>query len=62
MRPTALMVSVLYGEHGHGLGTEDKMVKATEWTMAQALAGEKQFQVPLFQRVYSWGSRKPANS
>ncbi len=31
------------------------MVRAAESTLAEALAGERQYQIPLFQRAYSWG-------
>jgi len=31
------------------------MVKATETNLAGVLEGKKQYQVPLYQRVYSWG-------
>jgi uncharacterized protein with ParB-like and HNH nuclease domain len=31
-------------------------VKATETTLQELLGGQKQYQVPLYQRTYSWGS------
>lgn len=34
------------------------MVKATETNLAGVLEGKKQYQVPLYQRVYSWGKRE----
>lgn len=34
------------------------MVKAVETSFAGVLEGKKQYQVPLYQRVYSWGSKQ----
>lgn len=34
------------------------MVKATETSFAGVLEGKKQYQVPLYQRVYSWGTKQ----
>lgn len=31
------------------------MVAARETTLQELLGGEKQYQVPLYQRTYSWG-------
>lgn len=37
------------------------MVKATETNFAAVLEGRKQYQVPLYQRTYSWGGTKQLN-
>ena len=34
------------------------MVKAIETNFAGVLEGKKQYQVPLYQRVYSWGNKQ----
>lgn len=34
------------------------MVKAAETNLAGVLEGKKQYQVPLYQRVYSWGTKQ----
>ena len=34
------------------------MVKATETRFAGVLEGRKQYQVPLYQRTYSWGKKQ----
>jgi len=31
-------------------------VQATETTLQELLGGQKQYQVPLYQRTYSWGT------
>lgn len=34
------------------------MVRAVNGTLAGVLEGKKQYQVPLYQRVYSWGRKQ----
>jgi uncharacterized protein with ParB-like and HNH nuclease domain len=46
--------SVAVGIKGVELGEEPRVVAARETTLQELLEGSKQYQVPLYQRTYSW--------